>query len=521
MRARLAALIPLAILWLASLALPAGAAAHPLGNFTINRYARLELQPGLVRVSYVLDMAEIPTYQDVALIHSGPGLPTPPEQRAYLAGMVERLRSGLSADLDGQPLQFALEAGSEQISYPMGQGNLPTTRVVAWFRAPLPPVAGGASARLTFRDSNFDDRLGWREVVVRPRAGVRIDRSSAPSVDQSDELRSYPQDMLSSPLDVRSAQVAYSVAPGLGLDGPLTIQARGRAGGWLQSATDAFTGLVSRPALSLRFVLFVLLAAAALGGVHALSPGHGKTIVAAYLVGARGTPRHALILGLTVTVTHTAGVFALGLVTLGASRFVAPERLYPWLSVTSGAMVAALGGWLFVRRLQAARATHARPHTHAGQEDRGEQDGHAHNGHDGHDGHARTHAVGHDHGTGWHTHEVPAPTRASLAGLIALGISGGLLPCPSALVVLLAAISLQRVGFGIVLVLAFSAGLAGVLTGIGLLLVFGRRACARLRLEYGAGRFLPAASAFVVLLLGLAITLQALVQVGVIAVSVA
>jgi len=616
---------------LLALAVPEAAFAHPLGNFTVNRYARLELQPRQLRVYYVLDMAEIPTYQDVVRIHSGEGLPTAVEQRVYLGTTVSRLGSGISADVDGTPLRFSVEEGSAKLSYPPGQGNLPTTRVVAWFFAPIPTAPSGASSRLTFRDANFEDRIGWKEVVVRPLAGARIDGATVSSVDQSDELRSYPQDMLSSPLDVRGASVTYTAVSGLGADSPLMVQARGRTGGWLQSATDAFTNLVSQPSLSLRFVLFAL-----------------------------GTPRHALILGLTVTITHTAGVFALGIITLLASRFILPERLYPWLGVASGAMVAALGAWLFVARLRTARrqcdrrcaettwpagtgegrayardkygrgwparrvaagegvpldasaassgiampdavraylpafipaggkrtpssrdgasrrgpaaASIAPPellsgradvaphhaHAHAGDHeylqasgiahlhghgehiremhapldapgsvagragfegchthvceppDHGHYGGvHAHNHPIGHD-----HALGHDHGTGWHTHAVPAPGPVGLRGLIALGISGGLLPCPSALVVLLAAVSLQRVGFGIVLVLAFSIGLAGVLTGIGLLLVYARGIVARYRLELGVGRLLPAASAFMVLALGVAITLQALVQAG-------
>ncbi|HEV7216434.1 MAG TPA: sulfite exporter TauE/SafE family protein, partial [Chloroflexota bacterium] len=278
------------------------------------------------------------------------------------------------------------------------------------------------------------------------------------------------------------------------------------------------------------------------GGLHALSPGHGKTIVGAYLIGARGTPRHAAILGLTVTLTHTAGVFALGLITLFASRYVLPERLYPWLSALSGLLVAAVGGWLLWVRLRWAFHRPVAPGGAAQENDvpataSGRQpELHAHEHHaeppQRHHQHAPSHApahrhahteaqhrhrtvtILHDHGTGSHEHIVPTSSEVTLRGLLALGISGGLLPCPSALVVLLAAISLDRAAFGIVLVLAFSVGLAVVLTAIGLLLVYARGFLIRHRFEVGPGRLLPAASACLVLLLGLGIAFQALTQSG-------
>ncbi|MBA2749216.1 MAG: sulfite exporter TauE/SafE family protein [Tatlockia sp.] len=228
------------------------------------------------------------------------------------------------------------------------------------------------------------------------------------------------------------------------------------------------------------------------GGMHAMSPGHGKTIVGAYLVGARATPQHAVFLGLTTTITHTLAVFALGLVTLFASRFVVPEQLYPWLSFLSGLMVVAIGLNLFISRLRNTHF-HATTHHHA-------HDGYSHHHHDG------------NH----HNHLPPITDEASPSwrSLLTLGISGGLVPCPSALVVLLSAVALGRVGFGLVMVLAFSLGLAGVLTGLGLLLVRTKRLFDRLPLQMRLVRVLPAVSAFFVALLGLGITTQALMQLG-------
>jgi ABC-type nickel/cobalt efflux system permease component RcnA len=199
---------------------------------------------------------------------------------------------------------------------------------------------------------------------------------------------------------------------------------------------------------------------------HALSPGHGKTIVTAYLVGQRGTPWHAALLGLIVTATHTLGVFALGLVTLALSEFVLPEQLYPWLNLFSGLLVVGIGAWVLWLRVRRRADTHSHDHVH-------------------------------EH----------APSRRSL---LAVGISGGLLPCPSALVVLLAAISLHRVAFGMLLIVAFSAGLALSVTAVGLVAVLAKRAFSRLSFEGRLVRLLPALSALVILAAGVAMTARAL-----------
>ncbi len=182
-------------------------------------------------------------------------------------------------------------------------------------------------------------------------------------------------------------------------------------------------------------MLAALAAALFWGAAHALSPGHGKAVVTAYLVGQRGTPWHAVLLGLIVTATHTIGVFTLGFVTLALSQFIVPDQLYPWLNLASGLLVVSIGASVLV-----ARARHARAHSH---------------------GHEHHHHHHHDH----------ADAAPSMRSLLAVGVSGGLLPCPSALVVLLAAISLHRIAFGLLLIVAFSAGLALSITVIGLVAV--------------------------------------------------
>ena len=239
---------------------------------------------------------------------------------------------------------------------------------------------------------------------------------------------------------------------------------------------DGLAGLIGRDDPTFGVVLLSLLVAAFWGAAHALTPGHGKALVAGYLVGTRGRPRHAFALGATVTVTHTAGVFGLGLVTLGLSTVVVPEQLYPWLTLVSGVLVVGVGAGVLVRRARNARGHH--DHHHA----------HHHDRHDDHDPHG----------------------DIGVRGILGIGAAAGLLPCPSALVVLLSAIALHRLAFGLALIVAFSVGLAATITAIGLVAVLARRAFGRARLDGPLIRALPAVSAAVIVGVGLVITLKAI-----------
>jgi ABC-type nickel/cobalt efflux system permease component RcnA len=262
-----------------------------------------------------------------------------------------------------------------------------------------------------------------------------------------------------------------------------------------------------------------------------MSPGHGKTIVGAYLAGSRATAQHALFLGLTATITHTTGVFALGLVTLFASEFILPEQLYPWLSFLSGVMVVTIGLNLFISRMRSTQLLKRSPlgHSHTGYQtdddhphdhhshDHHSHDHHSHDHHShDHHSHDHKHHHAHEHSHAGHSHLPPGADDSPVTwrSLLALGISGGLVPCPSALVLLLSSIALGRVGFGLVLVFVFSLGLAGTLTGLGLLLVGARRLFERLPTQVRLVRVLPTVSALFVTLLGLGITTQALLQIG-------
>jgi nickel/cobalt transporter (NicO) family protein len=425
---------------LAALAAPAAAAAHPLGNFTVNRFSRVEVSGPRLYVRYVLDLAEIPTFQAGRI-----------DARTYAREIAQNAR----LSVDGK--SFALRPVRTRLAHPRGAGGLDTTRLEVVLAGPL---LDGTS-RVSYRDGNYRDRIGWKEIVV-----------GADTPSRSHELHAYAKNLLQSPLDQTS--VSTDLAAG---DGPDVVPSVS-SGRSLQApdrvADSGFAALVGRSHLSLLVILASLGAALFWGAAHALSPGHGKTIVTAYLVGRRGTVRHAGLLGLIVTITHTIGVFTLGLVTLALSQFIVPDRLYPWLNLVSGLLVVGIGASVFYSRWR----------------------------------HRRAHAHGHDH------HHHHAEPDASFRSLLAVGVSGGLLPCPSALVVLLAAISLHRVAFGLLLIVAFSAGLALTITAIGCAAVLARGAFRRVSLEGPLVRLLPAASALVILAAGLAMTVRAVPKVS-------
>jgi len=292
-------------------------------------------------------------------------------------------------------------------------------------------------------------------------------------------------------------------------------------GAWIVRETRRLVDSISGTRPEPRVAILALLGALLLGAVHALSPGHGKTIVGAYLIGSRGTPRHAVFLGATVTITHTLGVFVLGFATLYASRFIVPERLFPILSLISALLVLSMGIVLLVQRARAARhllsgappgATVFYPVAAAAQpvSTRGLVFTHAH---------GNDHAGGamHSHGGGAkHTHLPPGAAGENITwrSLLALGISGGLVPCPSAMVLLLAAVALNKTAYGMLLVVAFSVGLAITLTAVGMVFLY---AGDRFRKPRSGARWpllLPVFSAGMITVLGVALCFAALKSLG-------
>ena len=535
---------------LSTTALSEVATAHPMGNFSINHYSGLTVHPNRVEIRYLLDMAEIPTFQEIQnngiVAEAGH-----PSLDGYLGDKSEALKDGLVLQINGE--RVPLRVTSKTILWSPGAGGLPTMKLGLVLRAPVPDTLAPRLNQLSYEDRNFSDRAGWKEIVAESGPGIALAVSSVPEQDRSRQLSDYPTDLMNSPPQVVQAALAFALdtpvgpvtasvrptaLPERGPDKPARSTTRRAVKADLepsrltsletpapsptQTATlelqtnrqasrrDRFTDLIGSGPTGPGIIFFAALVAATLGAFHALEPGHGKTVVAAYLVGSRGTARHAMLLGLIVTASHTAGVYLLGAVTLYASRYIVPERLYPWLGAVSGLTIAVLGFCLFLKR-------YARPHEHGHSHDASDHDhAHSHDHGDGHHHDHEHHHHGHHHHGHHHHHQVPSGTKVSLKELLALGVTGGIVPCPAALVVLLSAVALRRIGFGLFLIVAFSVGLAAVLIAIGLLTVYARRLMAR---DESTGplitRWLPLTSSVTVTVLGIAIAAQALINAGI------
>ncbi|MGQ0721460.1 MAG: nickel/cobalt transporter [Candidatus Eiseniibacteriota bacterium] len=487
-----------AVLALVLVALPArDSGAHPMGNFSISHYAGIEIAPDTIRVKYLLDFAEIPAVRELELVD--PDLDdrvTPEERAAYLEAKTGEVLRGLRLVVDGRALPLGAEWS--RVSFPPGEGGLSTVRT-AWLLS-VPLDSSDRQPRfLVWNDANYEDRVGWKEIRFTGLDGVGIGRTSLRWSPQSDELSAYPDEYLSDPPVDTKAWCRFGV--GLERDDTADIEPPPGFAGPSQS-DNPFVRLVTASDLTPRVVLASLLLAAVLGAGHALEPGHGKTLVAAYLVGSHGTVLHAVLLGLIVTLTHTFSVFLLGAGVLYLSRYFVPEQMFPWLGAVSGALIVAVGVTMLRARWREGAHGHAHDHHHAHRHDH-DHAGDPHHDHD-HD-HGDHHHHGHPHHPG-----TAAGGNASLRSILALGVSGGLVPCPAAIVVLLAAVALGRVGFGMVLIAAFSGGLAAVLVSVGTAFVLARGWIERLPRADALTRRLGLASAAVVTVFGVVIAVRSL-----------
>lgn len=474
--------------------LEVAAFAHPLGNFSVNQYSRLEVGKAEIKIRQVLDLAEIPTFQlksDIDTDKDGVFSQT------ELDEFGQKISSGYIANLflsiNGQ--QIEIRETGRQVKVETGAGNLETLKIMWDLFAPV--SASAEQNKVAFQNNNYSERLGWREIVVNRTSGIEVFDSTAFGSGITDELKAYPEETLSSPLGERAA--VFSFTRGSFPDGAKPLQNRD---GHFTSAIqkDRLTDLISVPEITPVVALLGLLLAFGLGAFHAMSPGHGKAVVGAYLVGSKGTPKHAAFLGLTVTITHTLGVFALGLLTLFAANFILPETIMPFLSFFSGLIVLYIGLTMFKTRLLSALGIREGEHHHHHGDHSHSHEDHHHQDHDNfthtHDGHTHTHLP---------------PDQITWKGLVALGVSGGLLPCPSALVLMLSAISLGRVGYGIVLTIAFSFGLAATLTAVGLAFLYVGKLFNGTKISQNPlVRSLPVVSAFVIACLGAAICYTAI-----------
>ena len=534
------------------LAVPAPASAHPLGNFTLNRHSGVVVAPDAITVEHVLDIAEIPTAQRLPTIDSsGDGALS----RQELGRWSRPACTGAAADLrlTVERTPVALQVISSRARALPGQAGLPILRLECDLRADV-RIEGRTTVRIV--DEAATGTVGWREVTA-VGDGATLVRSDVPVRSRSKRLTTYPADLLANPLDVSSASlVVRPGGPALATTSGSTTGSEAVLGRGADRLTRTFEGLVSRYDGGPLLALVGVLGAVLLGAAHAVAPGHGKTIMAFYLSGRRqGAFRAAATVAGTVTVTHTAGVLLLGLLVTAGTAF-APAAVYPWLSVVSGLLVLGVG----VALLRSARSGHghlhgtgpgqhshvplaayagetvrqpalagaagppvgapvspsARPgddHDHGRDHDRGP-------GHDHGSGHDHDHGSGHDHDhhqRPGHAHEVPEP---SPRGLVAIGLAGGLLPSPSALLVLLAAVALGHAWFGVALVVAFGVGMATTLVTIGVL-VMRLRGALELRLARRSSRRLapvlrlaPVVTAVVVTLLGALLALRGLFGTG-------
>ncbi len=451
--------------------------AHPMGNFSISHYARLVPTARGLDVFYALDLAEIPTFeltQEAKLPRNASAEDLRQVALRKMTGWAKSLEF-LQGDVRLRPMLGPVEAVVAE-----GAAAMPVVRLTA--RLSVQPQG---AAVIRYRDPNFPGRAGWKEVVV----GHGPDLSTA--------LTAYPADPSVMPPQATTAEVRWdaSTAPAA-VSTPPFGQSR-RAPSASPSSDDFLAALLSRRDLPLSVAIVGLGAAVLLGAAHALSPGHGKTIVAAYLVGSRGTVQHALFLGAMVTFTHTISVFALGLATLFLSKYVLPEKIVPVLGALSGGSIVLIGASLFRRRLRSLSHASHRDHEHA--HPFGTPHRHHHHDHE----HSHDPAQPHLH--------VPEGD-ITLAGLVALGVSGGLVPCPSALVMLLSAISLDRTAYGLLLLVAFSVGLAAVLMAIGVAVLYAKSMVPQAE-AWRSNSFLrwaPVVSAAVIVVVGVMMTGAAL-----------
>jgi nickel/cobalt transporter (NicO) family protein len=566
----------------ALLLLPVSVSAHPLGNFTINHYAGLAIAPDRIDLDIVIDMAEIPAFQERQNMDvDGDGSVADGEAATWATGACSSLVSKLDLRRDGAVVR--LGGGASSVEFPAGAGGLSTLRLECAFSAALAPAIG-APATITFADTSYAERIGWREIVAIG-TGTVLGTNGLPTTSPSQKLTAYPADLIATPLDIRSASIGVrpdpagasavsppSPAPG-GAAGQVAstgsggqLPAAAVPGGVAADLPDIFRTTTLTPLI----ILASLLTALVIGAGHALTPGHGKTLMAAYLVGSRGTAVHAVGLGLSVAVSHTLGILALAFIVVGAGSVLPPDVVYRVTPVIAGGSIVAIGGWMLfneVRRRRARRASgsiaaaHELAHLHgAGQEhghdvplehehehehgddvphehERHGEHGHHHGSdhehptaasadaaiHDdptSHDEGAHHHEPGdhlvtpgeHSHGGVRHSHLPPAGATLSWRGLFVLGLAGGLIPSTSALLILLGSIAAGRPAFGLVLVVAFGLGMAAVMTGVGLAMIVARTRLDRMPSRSSLGRLAavaPLVASVAVLGLGLVLTWQA------------
>jgi nickel/cobalt exporter len=502
---------------LTTIALTATLVAHPMGNFSVNHYSRLYFKSGAMELTYVLDLAEIPTFQLM-----GDWNIDWKDQAALSTRSTQQAQAWLdSVSVMQAGRRVPLRVRIVSPTAVEGAGGMPVLRTSITAEAAIQP------GEITYEDRNFPGRPGWKEIVVDHDQSATIEKSSQDRADISKALTVYPTDPSITPPQDLTAQVDWkpvsshgepqisqaapppaSAAPTNQAASAPFSQQQPEAPGTIVRG-DFLSRMLQQKKLPAGVILLGILVAFGLGAMHAMSPGHGKTIVAAYLVGSRGTLKHAGLLGFVVTFTHTFTVFLLGSGMLFFEHYFVPEKIVPILGAISGLSIVSVGLMLLYKRaIGLIHSGHEHSHSH---------DGHFHthgpsepralaSGAPGRSRIAELRGVEHTHGGTTHSHVIE--TEITPGSLIALGISGGMVPCPSALILMLSAIALGHPGVGLVLLAAFSTGLALVLMAFGMLAIYAKQL-----LPKGDGtarnpvfQLLPVFSAVVVIILGLAMT---------------
>lgn len=478
--------------------------AHPMGNFSVSHYARLQPTSHSLELQYVLDLAEIPTLEMLrAWKLERSSAQAELDSRAGEQG--REWLNNLAISVNGKAVRANFR--SARLVIADGAGGLPIARIMTDARI------SATHGALTYEDHNYPDRAGWKEIVIEGGDGVTVKRASQSNTDLSRALTRYPPDPTTAPPQDLRAELEWAVtakpvsAPVIthisqpnsapAAPAPATMTAHAAPPGAVVRG-DFLSKLLRGGELTPWMLLIAIGSAFLLGAAHALTPGHGKTIVAAYLVGSRGTLKHAAFLGAMVTFTHTITVFAVGLATLFLFRYIVPEKITQALGVASGLCIVLVGSWMLYKRI--AQSGH--PHFHEHSQD----DNHHHHNHHAHEHHNNGHHH-HEHHHPGHVHS-HLPEEVSWGGLVALGASGGLVPCESALVLLLGAIAIGRVGLGLLLLVSFSLGLALVLMLIGVLVLYAKNLLPE---RHGSStssifRWISIASPAFVILVGLVMT---------------
>ena len=551
-------------------ALPVG--AHPLGNFSVNQYSFFTFERDRIVLNHYIDFAEIPTIHELTFLDlDGDQKITDEERLHYMNTRQRELLGNLFMAINDVPVRWVVTRRALQVPDPYS----PTLIVAASLEVDLASVDLIEKNQAHFMDQNFPDRSGWKEIRAATGPGVDITGDTVRQrLSEVNYFRVSPVEFMTDresyyefsvadppehnpdwappdtpPVTMLSGETIYQPtaldpATGQSLVVATTREAPTQRRSW---SSDKLIELIKEPKLTTWFVIIALAFAFVFGAAHALEPGHGKTVVAAYLIGERGTVHDAIMLGLIVTATHTASVYAIWALAVLAQQFLAVETVFKWIEILSGFIILLLGIWLIFYRwyhpVVKVEVVGDHPHSHDhghdhaqghphdhGHHDHGHDHhhdhDHAHGHHHDHDGHGHDHPRGswwkkifHTHGPGGHTH-VYGPT-VSYKQLFLLGITGGIIPCPGAIVVLLIAMQRNLLTFGFFLIFSFSIGLALVLMTIGIMMVTAKSFLDRHHIGEGmiTRRILPMASAVLVTILGIVLTISPLLRYGIIQIN--